>query len=307
MTVSPASPEPRDSPDSPESPGPAASDELAERAGAGRRSRPMIAFLATGLVLVLGAGSLTGLRVLGVWAPDAGPAAGPPATPDPTATAAESPFAGTPAADFAEGAAGIVLPAAEPVGDFTAEEVADALAQVRRALIATRLDPTMLVDHDPDQFIELMAQGQQAALREAFDSASFATFASQLAHSVHLTAAPRVMGRIAYQAATAERDVRVLDVVTRFVWTYAFEATDGEPSQGVVVVRDELVWQMPHREDVLDPGRGLSLSDGASRAWGVDCNAYERGLLSPADPTGQDRYPGAAFDPELPLGSAGGC
>lgn len=103
--------------------------------------------LAGGLVLVLGVLSLVGLRAVGVWGSGADPVPG--ATGAVGTPTMPSPFAGTPAEGFAEGAAGIVLPPAEPVGDFTADAVAEALTQVRQALVAARLAPGMLVDHDP--------------------------------------------------------------------------------------------------------------------------------------------------------------
>src|SRR5262245_45678613 len=64
-----------------------------------------------------------------------GPAATSTATSDPS-----GPFGRTPAASWAEGEAGIALPAATDIEGFTAAEVESALARVRAVLIAARLD-----------------------------------------------------------------------------------------------------------------------------------------------------------------------
>lgn len=264
--------------------------------------------LAGGLVLVLGLVSLVGLRVLGVWtAGSPGPAAE--ATAGPGTPAPPSPFAGTPAAGFAEGAAGIVLPPAEPVGDFTADDVAEALTQVRQALVAARLDRTMLVDHDPASFVGRLATAQQRAMQEAFDSATFATFATQVADdAVLMPVPPRVAGEISYRATTAERDLPVLEVVTDFVWVYAFQPPDAARAGAtIVVVRDALTWQMLQAEAFLEPSQGLWLSDGDSGAWGVDCDAYREGLIRPGDYADPVQDTAAAFDRERALPSGAGC
>jgi len=47
------------------------------------------------------------------------------------------------------------------------------------------------------------------------------------------------------------------------------------------VVRDELVWQVAHEDDVAESSLGLWLWDGEAYAWGIDCAALADGLLSP--------------------------
>ncbi|HEY8474515.1 MAG TPA: hypothetical protein VIL37_18015, partial [Natronosporangium sp.] len=109
------------------------------------RRRLLVIGLASGCALVLVAALLVGTRWFGLWGSEPEPEA----QPSPSASAPPSPFAGTPAEEFAEGAEGIELPPAEPVGDYTADQVQKALEQVREALIAARLDESMLVEHDP--------------------------------------------------------------------------------------------------------------------------------------------------------------
>src|SRR5215218_7591011 len=54
------------------------------------------------------------------------------------------PFAGTMAAGYPEGAAGIVLPPAKQVGPWTPPQVTDIMAKTKQTLVAARLDPQMV-------------------------------------------------------------------------------------------------------------------------------------------------------------------
>lgn len=69
----------------------------------------------------------------------------------PSATVA-GPFTGTPAEGWADGAAGIVLPAAEPVGGFTAAQVELAYTWTRRLLVAGFLNKPTLLGGAPTAF-----------------------------------------------------------------------------------------------------------------------------------------------------------
>jgi hypothetical protein len=271
--------------DSPEPTPPDESGDSAEpKPASRRRSRRAIAIIAVATALVVVAASLLGTRILGVWGPDSEPSAEPTPTPSPTAPAAPSPFDGTPAENFAEGADGIVLPEAEAVGDFTADQVAEALEQVRDALIAARLDRSMLVDHDLETFISLLIADQQPGLRDAVDSTEFGAFPTQIDVDASPAAAlPRVQGSLSYEATDAGPDRPLLEVVSSFVWVYAFEPADSGAGSGhrLVVVRDELVWQV-RDEPWIESSQGLSLYTVTVQAWGVDCDAYDDGLLSPA-------------------------
>jgi hypothetical protein len=311
MTEPSADAEPnRDSPE-PTKPPDESDDSAESKPTSRRRSRRAIAIIAAAVALVVVAAGLLGARVLGVWGTDADPSAAPTPTPSPAESAAPSPFDRTPAEEFPEGADGIVLPEAEAVGDFTAEQVAEALEQVRDALIAARLDRSTLIDHDTEPFLSLLIADQQPGLREAVDSAEFGAFPTQIAADASpASALPRVQGSFSYEATDAGPDRPLLEVVTRFAWVYAFDATDRGSGSGyrLVVVRDELVWQV-RDEPWIESSRGLSLYTVAVQAWGVDCDAYDDGLLSPADgpATELDEGSDVIFDPEGPLDSADTC
>jgi hypothetical protein len=66
------------------------------------------------------------------------------------------PFAGTPADSWANGAAGIVTPAATAHGTYSAAQVAHAFAVTRQMLIAQDLDPVTLAGGAPTTFAKLL-------------------------------------------------------------------------------------------------------------------------------------------------------
>jgi hypothetical protein len=60
------------------------------------------------------------------------------------------------------------MPTPQPVPGFSAAEVGEALGQVRAALVAGRLDRRMLVDHDPNRLLPLLAPNQREHIRAWF-------------------------------------------------------------------------------------------------------------------------------------------
>ncbi|WP_327415806.1 hypothetical protein [Streptomyces sp. NBC_01233] len=76
------------------------------------------------------------------------PTAPPPST-APDQPTLQEPFRGSPALQWADGAAGIEVPAATAVGGMSQQQVADALEKARQFLIATNLDPATLRGERP--------------------------------------------------------------------------------------------------------------------------------------------------------------
>jgi hypothetical protein len=81
----------------------------------------------------------------------------PPSTTGPGA----DPFAGTPADQWADSAAGITVPAAGPQGPFTAAQVAAAYETTRNLLIAANLNPQTLRGGAPTTFANLLTPQQR--------------------------------------------------------------------------------------------------------------------------------------------------
>jgi hypothetical protein len=80
------------------------------------------------------------------------------------------PFAGTPAQSWADGAAGIVIPAARPVGDFTAAQVEAAYQTSRKLLVAGNLNKTTLLGGPPTAFADLLTSQERTEFLGSLNS-----------------------------------------------------------------------------------------------------------------------------------------
>ncbi|GHB44369.1 hypothetical protein GCM10010347_12220 [Streptomyces cirratus] len=73
----------------------------------------------------------------------------------------EEPFRGSPALQWADGAAGIELPGAKAVGGLSEEQVADAIAKTGRLLAAANLEPATLRGERPQAALDLLDPVQE--------------------------------------------------------------------------------------------------------------------------------------------------
>jgi hypothetical protein len=204
--------------------------------------------------------------------------------------------------------------------------VAEALEGVRRALIAARLGYPMLVDHNPEPYLKTLSSGYREVWSRPSDplwkhshdwyaSPPSANRLTRLAPGARLSAVPKVAGWITYRAATTfdgtstteTQPWRILEVVTRFLWVYAFVTAD--PEEGIVVIRDEAVWYVPadYRLFCCESNLGVHTGEAEARAWGTDCQAYTEGLVRPGRPGEIAAITEAAFDLDQPLASTAGC
>ncbi|HUN32044.1 MAG TPA: hypothetical protein VMU95_08480 [Trebonia sp.] len=79
------------------------------------------------------------------------------------------PFASTPADHWADGPAGIVVPAAKAVGPFSASQVAEAYAATKKLLTAETLDHTTLLGGAPTAFANLLVPPQRSQFVAGLD------------------------------------------------------------------------------------------------------------------------------------------
>jgi hypothetical protein len=127
------------------------------RGGSGR-----LAFVIVLAVTVLIAVSLGGRKLFHTGAPvTSGTASSPTPSLTPLFTIA-SPFAGSHAAAYADGSAGIVLPAAHPVGQYTSAQVAAAYATVKEMLVAAFLNRPTMYGHKPTALGHLLISQQRS-------------------------------------------------------------------------------------------------------------------------------------------------
>jgi hypothetical protein len=143
------------------------------------------------------------------------------------------PFAGTPAAHWANGAAGIILPVPEPAGGFTAAQVEAAYETTRNLLIAQNLDRTTLLGGAPTAFANLLDPKERAQFVAQLNKVGLAKDGSPLASRGWVASfAPgttvlvgnviKVRGTMSSRAAT-DQGSQVLDINVNFRFAYAVE------------------------------------------------------------------------------------
>lgn len=227
------------------------------------------------------------------------------------------PFAKTPAANWADGPAGIVVPEDKAVKGFTAEQVAAATRQVREVLIASRLNPVLTTEHDPAPFLDLLAADAQGQLRPLFGSgreAEAQALVSLIARGATLLpVAPKVNGQMSVKAGGAGE----LIVHTNYVFVYAFDPPRPEDvvdvMDAIVVVRAEVDYVLRIGPRWTPGSQGWWYGDTGGYGYSIACEAYRQGYLAPAfsDNASTDVRPrqdrNAYFDPTSPLPAAGGC
>lgn len=262
---------------------------------------------------------LVRVGLFGTAAPSsAAPAPGPGAPGEPAAFVLDPdhPFAGTPAADWADGVAGIVLPEAKAVGGYSAVRVGTALHEVRDLIVASRLDRRLVVDHDPERFLAALAPDARKQLEPLFGTgreAEVQSLVSMVAADARLLPVePKVNGRMSVHAGGEGE----LVVRTNYVFVYAF-GTD-RPERIVdrmdilVVVRADVDYVLRTGDRWARGSQGWWYDRTAGYAYSIACDAYRKGFLAPAvtehaetQVPGHDR--GTYFDPESALPATNGC
>jgi hypothetical protein len=208
------------------------------------------------------------------------------------------PFASTPAKNWADGAAGIVVPAAKPVGTFTAAQVEAAYQTTRSLLIAGDLNEPTLLGGPPTAFADLLASHQRTQFLDGLDKkgvnkaglplstrqwvTSFAPGSAKLIGSVI-----KVRGTMSATSVSVS-DTTALAVTVNYVFVYAIE----RPGNAIDWMRlvthrngnfDFAAWQ--------DPGGQLTPWDLTSgNQAGAECGGTD-GYVYPDYPN--ERRPGA--------------
>lgn len=155
------------------------------------------------------------------------------------------PFAGTPADHWGDGAAGIVLPAAEPVGGYAATQVESAYVMTRKLLAAAFLDRKTLLGEQPTAFADLLTSQQETWFLDGLDKTGVDKQGNEMStRAVVMAFAPggtqligseiKVHGTMRAQAAT-DNGQNVLDIDTDYIFVYPVEPP-GRPTAWMRVV-----------------------------------------------------------------------
>ncbi|PPK67905.1 hypothetical protein V5P93_007249 [Actinokineospora auranticolor] len=183
------------------------------------------------------------------------------------------PYAGTPAADWADGEAGLVPPQAHVVGTHSADEVADAYESVRRFLVASRLDPAVLEGHDTDRVLRLLTPaGAEWARSRTGDGRQ--SWVSWIADGNHLLPAPpKVSGQM--QAGVGDHGQLV--IYTDYMVTYAFATSNPEKLSSPY---DILVLKRTS-ETFEHSAAGLTITEAEGFTSLMSCSDIQYGALAP--------------------------
>ncbi|MFF5503366.1 hypothetical protein [Streptomyces roseolus] len=191
----------------------------------------------------------------------------PGAEPDGRATLAE-PFRGTPAARWADGAAGITVPEAKATGWMDAARVEQALARSRDFLVAAGLDPRVLRGARPTRAIALLNPHQkdvQQYLRTALSTGTptpdtdplllFSRFHPERTRLVGDVVKTR--GRLTYR----EGKRGAVEVTADVTFVYPVTPADGDGEVLRTIARRQIVMSWDDPEKVLtEPGTMTLLS-----------------------------------------------
>ncbi|MET8824660.1 hypothetical protein ABZX40_03230 [Streptomyces sp. NPDC004610] len=194
------------------------------------------------------------------------PDAPPPTDPAVQGPTVEEPFRGSPAVEWADGAAGIALPEARATGWMDKAEVARTLELTRDFLVESSLDSGVLKGDRPKQAIELMNPHQQDVqdyLTAAFRTPSkendplllFSRFEESEFRLVGDVIKTR--GRLTYE----EGDRESVEVTADVTYVYPVARADGSDEVTRTIVRRETVlsWDDPVKI-VTEPGTFTLLS-----------------------------------------------
>jgi hypothetical protein len=227
----------------------------AEKAALRKRDSRALAALAVVAVLVVGGGvfglvradpSLFRLHAAAKTPAPKGSLAVTTRGPVITTGAPVSPFAGSPARDWADGAAGITIPAARAHGPFTSAQVRSAYERTRKILIAENLDPATLRGGAPSAFADLLIKQERTQFLDGLHTRTLAkdgtvqntrTWVSSFApgSAAFLTSVIKVHGTM--NAGTARvSGTEVLRITFSYLFVYAVEQP-GVPSNWTRVVQ----------------------------------------------------------------------
>jgi len=154
------------------------------------------------------------------------------------------PFAGTPAQTWADDAAGIVVPAAKPVGNFTAAQVEAAYQTSRKLLIAGNLNKATLLGGPPTAFAGLLTSQQRADFLGRLNTKGVDKAGRPLSTRVEVTSfAPgsaELIGVIKVQGSMSAKSVvfagsTALAINVNYLFAYAVEQP-GNPTDWTRVV-----------------------------------------------------------------------
>ncbi|MYV99617.1 hypothetical protein [Streptomyces sp. SID3343] len=220
------------------------------------------------------------------------------------------PMAGSPAATWAQGAAGISTAEHRATAHFTADQVGQALDLVREFLVDTQLDPAVLRGARPWSALPLLRRGQRdqlgAALADPRDDDRSAPTGWVTRFDPEAVRVLDVPARVAGTLAASELARDDLVVAADVVFVYAVGQPGGPGWTRFTVHR---VWDFHVDADALHAGLlqvRRALTTAAPQRCASDTAAWFRPVFA-ADPQTDAPLPDERVDPYGSAAAAGTC
>lgn len=220
------------------------------------------------------------------------------------------PFTGTPADQWADGAAGIALPPATALSPYTRAQVKYAYQTTRKLLIAANLDKQTLLGGTPVAFAALLTSAQRDKFLSGLDKAGLDKHGFPLSTRAWVMSFPpgkaqligsaiKVRGWMRAKAVRNSNGSDELDVHLDYLFVYPIEPPHQPGDWMRVVAEDQWVVQFADWQ-----GAGTTFTpwvDVGGSVSGVECGTPD-GYQHPAYPVQVAGQPtssptGAAFDP----------
>lgn len=226
------------------------------------------------------------------------------------------PYLHTPAEAWPEGEAGIVAPPAAPIGRYSADQVATAMATATRLISVSRLNRYVLESHDVEPVLALLAPHQSDWFRQQLSEGDeIAAVWLSIRISPDYTLLP-VTPRVTGTMSTELNEDDELVIRTDYLVAYAFDAREPSRLDGPLDIVSVVRWQFDYvwvddpRYD--DRSQGMYLGDSDGHHYSVSCRHHDQGLLAPnyLNPlrfSFDDEDPAAYFDPDAPIASDADC
>jgi hypothetical protein len=216
-------------------------------------------------------------------------------------TRPSNPFDQTEAAAYPVAAVGIDSPAPAEVPGFTADAVGAALANVRSAMIAGRLDETMLYQHDRSALDPLFSSYGRSELDSLVDQKILGIVATRIADGYRLTDdGIRVKGTTSFEGTLVD-GVKALVVHTNYVWVYPFTGELEQPGDHLVTIHDKIDWIFPAAGELDADHTGMYLGENSEyTANNIDCASLDSDLIALGKPVQTNQNvgdPNDVFDP----------
>ncbi|WP_329040034.1 hypothetical protein OHT61_19290 [Streptomyces sp. NBC_00178] len=208
--------------------------------------------------------------------------------PAPDGPTREEPFRGSPALRWADGAAGIEIPAAKAVGGMSEDQVEQALRATRQLLVEANLDPVTLRGDRPREALELLdplQKGERDRLERSLDRPDVEHDPLMLftrfdpGEALLVGDVVKTRGEMTFEAG----DPGSVEVHADYTFVYPLSKPGGDEMTRTIVRRRLTTALHDPEKFVATPGK-LSVISSQQNVGNTACELYD-GFLHPSFPS----------------------